>query len=88
MVGSKLDEQFDGGDVASAAAHINAVWPRQLSCLLTSAPRANRSFMGAGRPVRAAVINTVSPSGEAPLGLAPALRRRSIMAAEPLRQAR
>ena len=53
----------------SAAAHINAVCPRQLSFALTSAPCASSVFTAAGTPVRAAVISAVSPSDCAAFGI-------------------
>ena len=53
--------------------HIIAVWPlRSLASL--SAPAASNASTGSSLPVRAAVINTVSPPRSVVFGSAPALR--------------
>ena len=68
----------------SAAAHISAVWLRVRSLALGSAPFASRAFTTSGRPVRAAVISTVSPLGRAAFGSAPAASRRITTSTLPL----
>ena len=68
----------------SAAAHINAVWPRELSRAFTSALASINAFSTATSPVRAAVMSTVSPPGSAVFGSAPPRRSRSMIRALPL----
>ena len=53
------------GACPSAAAHINAVCPSQLSRANGSAPYSNKDTTLSTTPVRAATINGVSPVGEA-----------------------
>ena len=67
----------------SAAAHISAVCPRQLSFALTSAPCASSVLTAAGMPVRAAVMSAVSPSDCVAFGFAPAFSSSSRTAALP-----
>ena len=71
-----------------AAAHISAFWPFHLSLAFGSAPCASSTRTAATVPLRAAVINAVSPSGNAVFGSAPADSSRSMAAAFPLVQAR
>ena len=71
----------------SAAAHISAVWPRQLSIALTAAPRASSALTTLVLPVRAAVIRMVSPAGMSALASAPASRSASTTSGLPLAQA-
>ena len=71
----------------SAAAHISAVCPRRSSLPSTRAPWASSAFTAAGAPVRAAVINGVSPPGSAAFGSAPAFRSSSTIAPLPFVQA-
>ena len=72
----------------SAAAHISAVWPRAASDAFGSAPAASNAWMTSTRPVRAAVISTVSPSASRRFGSAPAASSRVTMAALPFSAAR
>ena len=69
----------------SAAAHMRAVWPRQRSRARRSAPRASSIRMMRTSPVRAAVINAVSPSGRASFASPPASSRASTTGALPAR---
>src|SRR5262249_13997480 len=68
----------------SAAAPMSAVCPRVASRASTPAPWASSARTASSRPARAAVINTVSPPGEAVSGSAPAFSRRSTTAPFPL----
>ena len=68
----------------SAAAHISAVWPRQLSVASIVAPAARSWSSTATRPVRAATIRTVSPAGVAVFGSAPAASSAPTTAGSPL----
>ena len=69
---------------SSAAAHISAVSPIQLSRALTFAPASTSTSMASGRPVRAAIISTVCPSVTMVFGSAPATSSTRIMVASPL----
>ena len=75
-----------------AAAHMSAVCPFQRSCALTLAPRVSSARTAATLPVRAAVINAVSPSAMVVFGSAPAFskpldhRRAAIDAGQPERR--
>jgi hypothetical protein len=71
----------------SAAAHINAVCPRQLSFALGSAPRASSALTASGFPVREATISDVSPSAFAEDASAPASSSIAIVLAFPLTEA-
>ena len=70
------------------AVHISAVWPRQPSTASTSAPCSMSTSTARTTPVRATVINGVSPSPDARLGSAPASSSLSSMSALPLVAAR
>ena len=59
---------------------MSAVWPRAGSGAPTSAPRATSARTAPTRPVRAAVMRTVSPPGSVVFGSAPAARSRSTIA--------
>src|SRR5687768_5383116 len=66
-----------------AEAHINAVcWPK-VSRALTSAPASMSSRAASTRPLRAAAISGVSPSGFLKLASAPAFSSRSMIGADP-----
>ncbi len=67
----------------SAAAHINAVWLRQVSRWSTLAPRFSSSLAASTLLVRATIISAVWPSGLAASTLAPAFSRRSITSTLP-----
>ena len=67
-----------------AAAHINAVWPRQPSVVSTTAPWTSSARTALASPVRAAAMSGVSPSGLARLASAPASSSRVIMGVLPL----
>src|SRR5436190_4898811 len=68
----------------SAAAHINAVWPRPASFAFASPPCASNSFITSTLPVRAAERTGLSRPA---LGLAPAVNSRSTIAALAFRDA-
>ena len=68
----------------SAAAHISAVCPCQVSAALTLAPRSISAVTTSALPARAAVMRMVSPSGPTALAFAPALSSARAMTALPL----
>ena len=72
----------------SAAAHISAVCPRQVSTASTEAPASSSALAAATFPVRAHVISAVSPSSPVVLALTPAFSSRSTASALPFSQAR
>ena len=74
------------GTWPSAAAHISADWPFQVSRALTSAPASSSSRMASTCPERATNSNGVSPAFTACAGLlgsTPAASNWAMMAAPP-----
>src|SRR5262245_54882054 len=67
----------------SEAAHINGVWPRQLSAAFTSAPLPRSRRTASAAPARAQVAKGDAFVGE-PFGLAPAFNSRSMLSAPAL----